>query len=79
MSQRDITCTANFGKSTLSRFNKFNQGNDEASLAKILNPSLHKAGKPTMLKSEEKTMVFERLILAAKRGFAADKEDVSSL
>ncbi len=50
------------------RFNKLLVENDEAALAKILSPCLYIACKPTVLTSEEETMVVKRLIFAAERG-----------
>ncbi len=79
ISLREIARTTNFGKPNLSRLHKHLYENDEAALAKILSPSLYKAGKTTMLTNEEKTMVVERLIFAAKRAFAADKDSLKSL
>ena len=59
-------------RATCDRIKKANDGKNTSELAKLLNPAQNRAGKRTVLSSEEESMIKDRLKYAAERGFAYD-------
>ncbi len=74
MSLREIARTTNLGRLHFLDSTSPSRETMRQHWREDAEPLLVQAGKPTMPASEEETMVVERLILAAKRGFAADKD-----
>ncbi len=59
-SLREILCIKNVDNSTFSRINRFLQGNDEATLERMLSPATCKRGAKTLLTAEEEKMIREK-------------------
>lgn len=50
--------------------------NDNDKLSRLMDPNSHRRGRRPHLTTEQQQMIVERLLFAARRGFAADVEDL---
>ncbi len=66
-------------KTVVNRISMCFSRNNEEGLQKLINPSVHTRGAPTILTPEEETMIVERLSFAIKRGFAVGKDILVSI
>lgn len=75
---RSIERSTGVSKSTVKRMSDFVKAGDEKQLSKLLSTS-NRPGRCTVLTIDEEQMIVNRLIYAAARGFAIDKEGLKHI
>lgn len=78
-SVRRVAALSGVSETTCRRIKLCNDNGDVSGLEKLLNPASNRAGGRPHLTTEQENIITERLILAGKRGFAAETKDLKSL